>query len=211
MRKLFNQIKFAFQANQFSLLFKFAILAALILLVFRSQTIPDGATSYAPVFEGFNWWANWLDPFVGTFTFLVAFGVWWTTNLHQWEDKLQKRLTIHYLFNRQEIMRCEEVYLASEGDIRSWAQQLGAQLSNTRFLKFEPFMEEAPARILFDEVSGQYYILYQATIFLTDRPINIGLSDTQLDAYHLTQQYTNKNGVVVWSRKNIPTEIVDQT
>ena len=202
MRKLFSQLGFSLWYNKGNILFIFLLLVSIFLLVFNSQSsVPVVAETPEQVWwQGFNWWTNWLDPIVGMFTFLVALGVWWTHNLRNWEDQLPKRLTIHYEFNGKEVMRCEEVYLSSEGDIRPWAQQLGSQMSGSQRLQFEPFLKEEKATIEFDGIERKFYKLHTVTFYLTKLPAKRHLPHHELAHYQFMEQ-RREGGLVIWSKR----------
>ncbi|MEM9822234.1 MAG: hypothetical protein AAF985_14220 [Bacteroidota bacterium] len=201
MKKVIQQFRFALHFNRGNILFAALLLASIFLLVYNTQqsvtTPPIAAESFW--WQGGNWWTQWLDPIIGMFTFLAALGVWWTHNLKYWEDQLPKRLTIHYQFGEEEIMRCEEVYLSGEGDIRPWAQQLGSQMSGNRYLLFEPFLEETAPQVKYDEVERCYYKLYTVTFYLTKYPDHRELPHHELEQFQYLQQ--RKEGkVVIWSK-----------
>lgn len=49
-------------------------------------------------------------------------------------------------------MECRMVYLAGEGDIRAWGQQLGMQMTGGREqLRFSPHIRQEPGRVVVRE------------------------------------------------------------
>lgn len=77
-----------------------------------------------------SWWTAWGDPVLGLSTFLVAIVIWLSNTAKDWEERLSKKLTVSYLLlsdNNREVIRCENAFLAHEGDIRNWGQSLGQQ------------------------------------------------------------------------------------
>lgn len=203
MKKIISQIKFTISNQPKYLLFVVITMVTLIFIVFNSQGK-----------DGLQWWSNWIDPVVGVFTFLAAFSVWLSNQKQHWEDDLEKRLTISFEYNNHEIMRCEEVYLAGEGDIRTWGQQVGKQMANNTHLEFEPFLEEGKEDILFDTTKNIYFKLYRATIFLTKKPAHIGLrkGENNYEHYKYTEEIieTNDQGIacVVWRRKKAISKVL---
>jgi hypothetical protein len=106
---------------------------------------------------------------VGFGTFLVAIAIWFGELNQGWENSLPKRLTVEFLYKGQRLMLCEEAYLAGESDIRAWGQQIGAQMSRVRNLKFLPFIKQEPGRIK-ETRDGQAYKLYEVKFTLTELP-----------------------------------------
>lgn len=154
--------------------------------------------------QGLNWFADWLDPLIGVGVLLVAISVWLGELNQDWQESLEKRLTVRFHFDGKEIMRCEEAYLASEGDIRSWGQQIGAQMTGGEGkLKFEPFIvEDQTPLILYDEGLKKNYKLYFSTVFLTEHPKVIGLADPVMNSYNHTIQLKDEYDVLIWRRKS---------
>jgi hypothetical protein len=119
-----------------------------------------------------SWWNAWGDPLLGLSTFLVAIVIWLTNTAMDWEDNLEKKLTIiykHSLDNR-EVIRCEKAYLAHEGDIRNWGQSLGQQtIGNTkvRFL-FNASKFDKVDKI--EKLNNRYFKHYIATFYLVELP-----------------------------------------
>jgi hypothetical protein len=110
-----------------------------------------------------------LDSIIGIATFLVAIFIWFGELNQGWENSLPKKLTVEFLYKGQRLMLCEEAYLAGESDIRAWGQQVGAQMSGVRNLKFLPFIEQEPGRIE-ETQGGEAYKLYEVRFTLTELP-----------------------------------------
>ncbi len=122
------------------------------------------------------WW-NWVEPISGLATLFVAMAVWFGELQQDWENSLPKHLTVSFWHKNaagsieKEVMRCENAYLASEGDIRAWGQQLGGQMDTwkvdqgDRFLDLEPnIIQEGP------EIVDNEYLLYKVKFILTRLP-----------------------------------------
>lgn len=171
--------------------------------------IRAGKSPFQDFTTGLNWWTEWLDPLIGVGVFLIALSVWFMKIRQDWEDSLEKRLTIRFHFEGREVMRCEEAYLAGENDIRSWGQQLGKQMSGSEQLKFEPFLMEREVPVIqYDMAWNTFYKLYESTVFLTERPASIGLSELQMKKFRFTEQKL-VDGVIVWFRK-MPVEMLEE-
>jgi hypothetical protein len=85
-----------------------------------------------------------LEPITGIATLGVALVVLLGENQQEWESSLPKRLTVNFLYDGKYVMRCEKAYLAAEGDIRAWGQQLGRQMVALENLMFKSQIEQLP-------------------------------------------------------------------
>ena len=109
------------------------------------------------------------DSTVGFGTLLVAIAIWFGELKQEWENSLPKKLTVEFLYKGQLLMLCEEAYLAGESDIRAWGQQVGAQMSGGRHLKFLPSIKQEPGGIK-ETRDGKAYKLYEVKFTLTELP-----------------------------------------
>lgn len=94
--------------------------------------------------------------------------------LQDWEKSLPKKLTVSFIYRGQEVMRCDNAYLAHEGDIRNWGQQIGGQMAAATLgkrvvLNFNPDIEHTQGRVRKDE-HGAYFVHYSAKFYLIDLP-----------------------------------------
>lgn len=115
-----------------------------------------------------NW--SWLEPLIGFTTLVVAFMVWIGEVAQDEENALPKRLTVIFLYKGREVLICEKAYLAGEGDIRSWGQQLGGQMADNPQLRFEPLILQDLGQVIVDQESGQKVKLYTVRFTLTKLP-----------------------------------------
>ena len=123
-----------------------------------------------------SWWGNWLDPFTGLSTFLVALIIWVLNRAKDWEDRLPKLLTVRYMLNRRVVILCENATLAHESDIRNWGQTLGRQTAdrsengrqvNFDFLNRFDLKEASIHKSDSEGSSGElYHKHYEATFYL---------------------------------------------
>jgi len=79
-------------------------------------------------------WGASVEALLGLVTTAIAVGIWIGDRREEWEEGLPRKLTVSFVFEdaggkQHELMRCEEVYLASESDVRAWSQQIGAQMA----------------------------------------------------------------------------------
>lgn len=106
-----------------------------------------------------NWWGNLADPLTGLFTFIIATWLLIAELRHRYLESLDKRLSVFFQTPKDEIIfYAHQVTLTSEGDIRQWGQQVGAQANHNpakfggkggpEFLSFNSFFEiEGPKTI----------------------------------------------------------------
>lgn len=144
---------------------KYPILVATIVFLL---TLPIVFFTRVP--KSGDWWADWGDPIIGLATFFVALGIWLASISKEWKEQLPKRLTVKFFLGEKLVMVCNEAYLASESDIRTWGQQIGAQMSGTKFLKFHPYIKQNAPLVKKDPKDGSYYKLYEAVFYLTEEP-----------------------------------------
>jgi hypothetical protein len=116
-----------------------------------------------------KWW-NWMEPITGASTLVVAILVWFNEVNQDWDNSLPKRLSVTFSFEGKKVMVCERAYLAGEGDIRQWGQQLGRQMAGDRTLSFEPSIKQTAGKQGYDGLSGGRVKLYTVEFQLTELP-----------------------------------------
>jgi len=150
----------------------------------------------------FAWYSQWVDPLMAISTFMIAVFIWIVEIRKNWTQKLPKRLTVNYLYENRSLMRCEQVNISSESDIRSLGLSLGGQMAKSR-LEIEPYYNETPAVEEWDDLEKTYFRHHQITFFLRAKPEKtIGASEAELLTFQRTQQIV-EGGVMVWRRKPI--------
>lgn len=86
-------------------------------------------------------WIGWLlnaQSLLGVGTLLVAFFVWYGEIREDWENTLPKRMSVFFLHKGLPVIVCRNVWLAGEGDLRAWGQQVAAQSVGEHILHFYP-------------------------------------------------------------------------
>jgi hypothetical protein len=151
-------LKYAWLTKKWHLLCVFFIFIALIVSVRPWKPTPDCI-----------WW-EWVEPVTGMTTLVVAIFVWINELTQDWENSLPKRLTVNFFYKGEKKMACERAYLAGEGDIRAWGQQLGGQMSGNPQLRFEPSIVQTIGKRDYDEVTGERIKLYTVDFNLTEFP-----------------------------------------
>ncbi len=109
---------------------------------------------------------NKFSPILTLCCFTTAIFVIWKS----WVEQLPKRLTVRFMYKDDFVMVCENAYLAGEGDIRVWSQQIGRQMVGEN-LHFEPFIKQGKPTTGFDENSP--YRKYIVIFYLTQLPIKL--------------------------------------
>lgn len=125
-----------------------------------------------------TWFDSYIDPIAGIMTLLVAIGIALIGYQREWLESLPKTLTVHYVYDGKYYLSCYYADLASEGDIRNWAQQIGLQMTNGAFLDFNPFFNLNSPEVITLEPRGRKTKHYEITILLKSannlRPKNEG-------------------------------------
>lgn len=119
------------------------VLGAMAALIFFAAWIfviptPDGKLNT-------DWW-SWMEPLTGLTTLAVAVLVWFGELKQDWYNSLPKRLTVKFVYKFSKgyriVLHCANAYLPGEGDIRAWGQQLGQQMADGEYLKFQHYIYE---------------------------------------------------------------------
>lgn len=116
----------------------------------------------------------WLESISGVGTLMLAFFLWLNNIRREWEDNLPKRITVQYQWQGRNVMVCYDALLVNESDARTWALQIGQQMSGCQRLKFEPFFNLQQRGILSEKTSGKMYKAFVFTYYLTELPVPDG-------------------------------------
>ena len=102
-------------------------------MFFQKVTAPSSLSPSTWV----GWWIN-VQSLLSGGTLLVALFVWHGKIRGDWTGSLPKRMSVFFLHEGLPVIVCRYVWLASEGDLRAWGQQVAAQSVGERFLSFYP-------------------------------------------------------------------------
>ncbi len=134
--------------------------------------------------KGEGWW-NVVEPVLAFGTLGVALFIWWNEKRREYEENLPKKLSVSFVyvgpenrFKDKEVICCKDVYLAGEGDIRAWGQQIGRQVVDNINLSFTPDLRPKPSEIKKGN-DGGYFKSYSVTFFLTELPNKVKEADPQ--------------------------------
>lgn len=118
-----------------------------------------------------GWWAEWFDPLIGMGIFITTIWIGYIELRQDWEESLEKRLTVVFKYKERKILTCEKAYLTSEADIRALGQQIGAQMAHV-WLDFEAnTIKIQKEEILLNPTTNQYYAHYTVEYRLRRLPI----------------------------------------
>lgn len=125
-----------------------------------------------------EWHGNiaWLESITGVGTLIFAVFLWLNGIRREWEENLPKRITVQYQYQGRNVMVCYDALLVSESDARTWALQIGQQMSGCQRLKFEPFFNLQQRGIQREKTSRKRYKAFTFTYYLTELPIPEHLS-----------------------------------
>lgn len=138
-----------------------------------------------------------IDPFFAILAGIFGFIIWYNQKRTQVIEELPKRMTVHFVRDRDLIASCYESALAHEGDIRQMAQQIGKQMLGGD-LKMYPYFNIETPEVCYSETEKKddkpiKIRLYKVTIFLN--------ADKAEDILMHGKTYTGKR-TFIWSENN---------
>ena len=133
--------------------------------------ISIGVVAFYVLFFLFTWKEayspfTYVDPIFGITTGVLAFSIWYNDMKRNWEESLEKKLTVHFSFEGKYVYSCFEAFLPHQSDIRNLGQSIGGQM-NGGPLNFSPYMHLLPKRLVTPE-GGEQYWAYEIHFFLRD-------------------------------------------
>lgn len=181
------------------------IATALIILIIVFWHNIDPCLSYSD-----NFWAV-LDPVAGIMTFFITLIILFIQAKTNWENGLEKRLSIKYAFidpkekSEVPLVIIENAYLSGDADIRPWAQSLGGQIMGS--MDFDMNWDDPKPFIEFDSNQKQYFKKYQVTLYLATNPLQT-IDGIDKAKKFLTRSFKHSrvagdtdNPPIIWSRK----------
>lgn len=107
-----------------------------------------------------DWWIR-VQSLLGIGTLLVAIFVWYGEIREDWEKRLPKRMSVFFLHKGWPVIVCRYIWLAGEGDLRAWGQQVAAQAACERYLNFYPNLKAQDPRLAvwIDGMICRHYVL----------------------------------------------------
>jgi hypothetical protein len=113
----------------------------------------------------------WLEAIAGLGTFLFAGFIWYNDSKRDWKENLPKRMTVQFQYEGRNVMVCHDGLLTTVNDARTWALQIGQQISGSQKLKFAPLYNFTNSGIKKEKKNGKLYNHYEFTYYLTELPI----------------------------------------
>lgn len=123
-----------------------------------------------------GWW-GFVEPVLAVVVVAVALMIWMGEARQDLENSLPKRLNVRFVdMSGNLIMRCRGAYLAGEGDIRAWGQQIGRQMAGNRDqLEFYPDIRQEPGELR--EVTETDEVGISSTIKVKEYTVTFRLRD----------------------------------
>ena len=112
----------------------------------------------------------WSEAIAGFGTLLFAFLIWLNNLKQSWINDLSKRISVFYRFNGRIVMMCKDSVLTNESDARTWALQIGQQMSGCQRLKFSPFFNFQDKGVQTNTATKESFRSYIFTYYLTELP-----------------------------------------
>ncbi len=142
---------------------------------------------------------TWVDPVFGISSFIITLVILYNQARSKWEDSLEKRLTVDFVYGDNTIAKVENAYLAGESDIRPWAQQLGRQMMGN--LSFDMNWDSKKPEVI--KMNNEFVKLYVITIYLSENPL---CPTTQNESFSKFQKLSLKfsHSNVVFNENELP-------
>lgn len=144
-------------------------------------------------------WSKWLDALVSAGLIAIGLTIWISERNQDAKKDLPKRLTVHFMKDEKYVMTCHEAYLAGEGDIRAWGQQIGGQMAQQPFLSFYPYITQKGPDISKDRT----FNLYEVCFYLKEIPYGNKRLENEYLVWIDNQDKSPKNKA--WYEPNHPT------
>ena len=114
-----------------------------------------------------DWWIK-VQSLLGLGTLLVAVFLWYGEVHEDWINTMPKRMSVFFMHDGWPVIVCRYIWLAGEGDLRAWGQQVAAQAVCERFLNFYPNVKaENPGLAVWTD--GRICRHYEVCFELTDQ------------------------------------------
>jgi hypothetical protein len=120
---------------------------------------------------GFQSDVAWFDPISGVAMLLFTSLLWLNGINLEWKNSLPKRMTVQFQYQGRNILICYDALLVNEADARTWALQIGQQMTDCQRLKFEPYFNLKEAGIKTEDVTGRLYRSFVFTYYLKEIPV----------------------------------------
>jgi hypothetical protein len=137
----------------------------------------------------------WLESIFGAGTCFFAIFLWYNAIRREWIDSLPRRITVQFQYQGHNVMVCKDATLTEKSDARTWALQIGQQISKCQRLEFGPFYTFEDRGIIKEPDKNQVFRRFVFTYYLSDLP-NYDLQKEPEKEAILNKM---KGGCIVWS------------
>ncbi len=138
------------------------ILISLAVLLLYSGVVQQGLCQLKEILAtGAENISKNIESVMTAITFILAIFIGWGAWEKKWEEKLPKRLTVHFKYEDRYVFTFCKALLPEKTDIRAWAQQIGKQMNGNNNLDFYPFIDRIEPVIIENR-----YKYYELTFYL---------------------------------------------
>lgn len=177
--------QFAFKNRFLSTPISLFLFVLVIWLVYRTNN--PAAHIWNISDKGLTWWAEWLDPIIGLGIFVTTLWIGIAELRQDWEQSLEKRLTVYFKLKDRTVMTCHKAYLSDVADVRMLGQQIGAQMARV-FLDFEANkIVSKKDNILKSESKTQVYYIHYIVTFQLRRLPQPSRNTSEVDKKHIAR------------------------
>jgi hypothetical protein len=142
-------------------------IAGVWLFRYHSSGASAAASAAAVPSEGMSLW-DLVQLLLGLATLAVAICVWVGEVSQDWQRERPKLLSMFCFYEGRPVLICYHAYLADQGDIRAWSQQVCGRQMGAGDLSFVPVVDVRPPELLTDGRS--VYLHHQVRFTLTEAP-----------------------------------------
>jgi len=188
---------------------------ALQVLLYSPMFFQDGsiASSKSPS-TWVDWWV-YVQSLLGGGTLLVALFVWYGEIREDWENARPKRMSVFFLHKGYPVIICRYIWLAGEGDLRAWGQQVAAQAVGEHVLRFYPNVRaEVPRLVMWTDgnICRHYELCFELMDMNKEKKENLFLEELELKNECRYQNMAKSNMVspvkLADLRKKVPTSVL---
>ncbi|MBN8685002.1 MAG: hypothetical protein J0L99_20310 [Chitinophagales bacterium] len=118
-------------------------------------------------------WGNsidWFEAIAGVGTLFLAIVLWFNGIRREWVENLPKRMTVEFVWQGRNVMVCYDAILINESDARTWALQIGQQMSRCQRLAFEPYFNFQKLGVQSNKSDNTKFNSYIFTYYLKTLP-----------------------------------------
>lgn len=137
-------LKYAWQHQRWQIVIIVLILVVLLLGIARWNEL-HLPNNFSDAPKGLIGWLINAQSILSFGTLLVTLSVWWGETQEDWENDLQKKLSVFFFDEDRPLIVCRYVWLAGADEIRTWGQQVALQaqppIPKPLYLDFFPDVE----------------------------------------------------------------------